>query len=616
VSYYVARNGIPVKPPEYTGQRRAEGEVQIALASYAAQLSAIKQGYEEASAKAEIVLGKIKELRAFEYGTQMEIPIRYANAEVEAFYVAAEANAQSVADTIQNLGKIKDYITQAAVEVLPKLVGFSNDLSSLGRAAVLALRAGVEEALGMQVREQMGIVDEIKTKIKSIEEQMAAELAAAHSSPERSRMLSEIRKSAHEVGSAVAALESTLNLANASRMRFNALESEGDQLQMERERLRLQWSSDLNTRRYRNMMYQIMRNDELQRYNEAFETASRYCYLAARAYDYETGMLNSDSENTAGRDFMTQIVKTRSLGRFVHDADGYGAPLGGGSAGDPGLADVMYRLDENWQVLKGRLGFNNPQSDVDAFSLRRECFRKVPDASGDAAWQSVLENAWVTNLRDLPVFQRHCLPFDPMAAIEPGFAIPFSTTIEFRKNFFGQDLAAGDNAFDSTYFSTKLRGIGICLDGGSAAGGGLALRPQIYIIPAGLDAMRVPIQASSAASSLRSWSVLDQVLPLPYPLAESQWEDPDWSALKNLCGNEMFAIRKYPSLRAYLGDGFDASQMSYNARLVGRSVWNSEWWIIIPAGSLNADSETARERFIEQIKDIKLYLETYSFSGN
>ncbi|MFA7173757.1 MAG: LamG-like jellyroll fold domain-containing protein [Kiritimatiellia bacterium] len=616
VRYYVSPYGFPGKPPEFTGQRRAEGEIQIALAGYAEQLFAIQQAYENAAARTESVRSQIEALRAFEFGNQVEIPIKYANAEVAAFYAAAKANAQAVADSIAMLGKVKDYITESGVEAFPKMAGFSTDFTSLGRAAVLALRAGVEETLGLQVSDQKRIITEIDAKVKSIEEQMEAELAAARNSPERSRMLSEIRKAAHEVGAAVAALESTLNLANATRMRFVALESEGDQLQMERERLRLQWSSDLNTRRYRNMMYQIMRNDALQRYNEAFETAARYCYLAARAYDYETGMLSSDSENTAGRDFMTQIVKTRSLGRFVHDANGYGAPLGGGAAGDPGLADVMYRLDENWQVLKGRLGFNNPQSDVDAFSLRRELFRKVPDVSGDPAWKAVLTAAWVANLRDLPVFQRHCLPFDPMAVTEPGFAIPFSTTIEFRKNFFGQDLAAGDNAFDSTYFSTKLRGIGVCLDGGSAAVNGLALRPQIYIVPAGLDAMRVPIRANGTASSLRTWSVLDQVLPLPYPLAQSQWEDPDWSALKNLCGNELFAIRKYPSLRAYLGDGFNPLEMRYNARLIGRSVWNSEWWIIIPAGSLNANDTVARTRFIDQIKDIKLYLQTYSFSGN
>ena len=612
VRYYVAPYGFPGKPPEFTGQRRAEGEIQIAMAGYAQQLSAIQKSHSDVEARADSVRGQIEELRAFEFGTQMEVPIKYANAEVEAFYESAKKNAENVAAAIKMLGKVKDYITDAGVEAMPKMAGFSTDFTSLGRAAILALRAGVEESLGLQVSEQTQAIAEIKKEIEELDKTMEDEIAAARNSAERTKMLSAIRESIHEMRSALAALESVLNLANATRMKFVALESEGDQLQMERERLRKLWSSDLNTKRYRNMMYQIMRNDELQRYNEAFETAARYCYLAARAYDYETGLLNSDEQNTAGRDFMTQIVKTRSLGRFTAD----GTPLGGGDVGDPGLADAMYRMDENWQVLKSRLGFNNPQNDMDEFSLRSECFRKVPDASGDAAWRAILQDAWVENLHDLPAFRKLCLPADPMTDTEPGFAISFSTTIEFRKNFFGQDLAAGDNAFDSTYFSTKVRGVGICLEGGSADTDGLAQRPQIYLVPAGLDIMRAPLEASGTASAVRSWSVLDQVLPLPYPLAESQWEDPDWSALKNLCGNELFAFRKYPSLRGYMGDTFDATQMNSNARLVGRSVWNSEWWIIIPAGSLHADNEEARQRFIDQIKDIKLYLETYSFSGN
>jgi hypothetical protein len=204
-----------------------------------------------------------------------------------------------------------------------------------------------------------------------------------------------------------------------------------------------------------------------------------------------------------------------------------------------------------------------------------------------------------------------------MAAVEPGFAIPFSSTISFRKNFFGQDLDAGDNAFDSTYFATKVRGVGIWFQGySSAVETGLANRPQVYIVPAGVDFMRVPIQAVGAAAATRGWQVLDQVLPLPYPLADSQWETADWSALKNLCGNELMALRKYPSIRAFHDSGYSPDQMSYNARLVGRSVWNNQWWIIIPAGSLHADDETARTRFLDQVKDIKLYLKTYSFSGN
>jgi hypothetical protein len=44
-----------------------------------------------------------------------------------------------------------------------------------------------------------------------------------------------------------------------------------------------------------------------------FDLASKYTFLAARSYDYETGLLNPDG-NTAGRNFYEKIVRARALG--------------------------------------------------------------------------------------------------------------------------------------------------------------------------------------------------------------------------------------------------------------------------------------------------------------
>jgi hypothetical protein len=65
-----------------------------------------------------------------------------------------------------------------------------------------------------------------------------------------------------------------------------------------------------------------------------------------------------------------------------------------------------------------------------------------------------------------------------------------------------------------------------------------------------------------------------------------------------------------------------------DSRLVGRSVWNTRWLLIIPAGALNADSQEGIAVFIHGLKnangqrsgvgvtDIKLLMQTYSYSGN
>ena len=158
--------------------------------------------------------------------------------------------------------------------------------------------------------------------------------------------------------------------------------------------------------------------------------------------------------------------------------------------------------------------------------------------------------------------------------------------------------------------------MGVWIEGENALSA-LPKRPEVYLVPTGLDYMRVPISSGSASSATRAWQVVDQVLPVPYALADSDWEATDWSALKDIYSNALCVQRRHPAIRANVGASFDeASTLVYNSRLIGRSVWNGEWWVLIPAASLNADSNTGKNAFLDNVKDIHLYLKTYSFSGN
>jgi hypothetical protein len=49
---------------------------------------------------------------------------------------------------------------------------------------------------------------------------------------------------------------------------------------------------------------------------------------------------------------------------------------------------------------------------------------------------------------------------------------------------------------------------------------------------------------------------------------------------------------------------------------VGRSAWNGQWKIVIPAYSVLNDEEEGLERFVRSVEDIKIFLRTYSNSGN
>jgi hypothetical protein len=426
-----------------------------------------------------------------------------------------------------------------------------------------------------------------------------------------------------------------LDAANAALINaqesYNSVLAEGEQVLSKRESLRKQAVNRIAAGRYQDMAFRTFRSDALAKYGNAFDLAKKYTYLATKAYDYETalglgGAYNSDP-------IFREIVGARTLG-FMENGE---AQLGG-LHGDGGLADVLARLKANWLVLKGRLGINNPQTESCWLSLRSELFRIQPTgADAQKAWQDKLASYRVDNLLDYPEFRRYCLSFQSsygLKAQEPGLVIPFSTTIDFARNVFGWPLAGNDNAFDSSYYATKINKVGVMFIGynntTNSSSVALGNEPRIYLIPVGNDVMRSP---GNNGGDLLSYNVVDQVVPLPFPLGNSYLDEPDWTAIYNAYtgnGDPLASIRRYPSLRAYHDHGsFSQEDMLSNTRLVGRSVWNTRWLLIIPAGTLAADRDFALQTLIygadlnkdgklEQfgIQDIQIGFQTYSNSGN
>jgi hypothetical protein len=50
--------------------------------------------------------------------------------------------------------------------------------------------------------------------------------------------------------------------------------------------------------------------------------------------------------------------------------------------------------------------------------------------------------------------------------------------------------------------------------------------------------------------------------------------------------------------------------------LIGRSVWNSQWKLVIPGQTLLNNPSEGLDRFIQSVKDVKLHIVSYSYSGN
>ncbi len=367
--------------------------------------------------------------------------------------------------------------------------------------------------------------------------------------------------------------------------------------------------------RYQDMAFRIFRNDALQKYRAAFDLAARYVYLAASAYDYETNLLGSDS--AAGQGFLTDIVKHRSLGQML---DGTPVP------GTPGLADTMAQLSLNFAVLKGQMGFNNPQIETNRFSLRRELFRIPEGEEGDEAWRAKLSEMRVADLWSVPEFRRYARPFAPASAgPQPGLVIEFTTNVSFGLNFFGWDLGPNDSSYDSSQFATRIRSVGTWF--ANYASLPLADDPRVYLFPVGADVLRA---ASANDFSTREWQIVDQAIPIPFPIGAQDLGRFDWNPVADSLNGSTTELRRYPRFRAYhLTEPFDDSEVIFDSRLVGRSVWNRRWMIIIPGGTFLNDPVDGLDTFIdgapvpggggvrdgEGVKDIQVFFSTYAYSG-
>lgn len=406
--------------------------------------------------------------------------------------------------------------------------------------------------------------------------------------------------------------------------------AKGESLLAEREVFRQRAAAIVQGYRTKDLTFRVFRNEALEQYRSLFDLASRYTYLAAKSYDYETGLLGT----SAGQQVFDRIVASRSLG----DLSG-GVPQSTTSTlGDAGLAGSMAQLNADFSVAKGRLGINNPDQNGTVFSLRGELFRLLNDptiTSDDNAWQQTLEQHIVSDVLADDDVSRQCRNISrPDGAAVPGLIIPFSTFISVDRNFFGLPLAAGDHFYTPSNFATKIYSVGIALPGyvgmdiyapggsftatsGSGSANALSATPYVYLIPCGSDIMRAPPLGDT--DILRAWTVQDQALPLPYNLGANDFNSSQFFSANGTLSETPWIIRKHQAFRAVS----DAStfysavpQEFTNRRLVGRSVWNNRWKIVVPGYTLQLDAQDGLNRFAASVTDIQLFLRTYSNSGN
>jgi predicted outer membrane repeat protein len=630
VTYHLSTTGLGiVKPASWTGQRLAPGELQMAhsdLLQSHGRFARALQDYDNLLAGIEDQAGLLQA----QYGLNAdEIAVLSLDLDTQQSLNSLILKARLLQLTFRRGSALAVILADAAAEFLPTCVGFSTDVAAPARGAI-KLGGGI---IAQTLEAFAGFAELAELDVLHAKEVAQARtniaLTSARGELAALQQLNQLEQLVRQEASTRYDLYVLQEALQQSQQRYVAALARGQRLLEDRLRFRCQTAASTQEMRYKDMTFRVFRNDALQKYWAQFDLAARYAYLAARAYDYETNLLDGDGRG-AGSEFLTQIVRTRSIGLYQD-----GRPLPAGYQGDPGLADAMARMKLNWDlVLRGQLGFSNPQTETNRFSLRRELYHLSAASQDDTQWRQNLASCISPNLLSEPAFQRYCRAFYPQQSAEPGLIIPFATHVEFGMNFFGLPLWGGDNAYDSTNFATKIRSVGIWFSNYSTlAQNGLSNTPRVYLVPIGDDRLRSP---TGYSGETRDWTILDQLIPVPFPISGSDLADRRWIPLFDSLTGDFAGIRRYASFRAYHDSGsFNESEVARDSRLIGRSVWNTHWLLIIPAGTLHSDRTEALRRFIygrplasgpvlddagqrrdgNGVSDIRLFFQTYAYSG-
>jgi hypothetical protein len=544
--------------------------------------------------------------------------------------VAAQAAMETAAAILDSAAEQAMATADTLATFLPKVVGVAYDATSTASGAIVTAGLIGYNVLKVTSLGLSGGSNALEKQIQGMFLEFDAAIGELDFTYEEKQQYYEFELLYRELMAAhfeVAQLATDYQRANEQVRNVLA---EGASILADRETFRMRAAAKVTGYRTNDLSFRTFRNEALEQYRTLYDLAGRYTYLAAKSYDYETGLLGT----TAGQKVIANIVASRALG----DLSGDQPQATVSTLGDAGLAGTLAQLNADFSVAEGRLGINNPDPYGTLFSLRGELFRIRTDeasTSDDDAWKQTLQQYTVANLLSDPDVARYCNNLKkPDGTSVPGIVIPFGSTIEHLKNFFGLPLAAGDGAFTPGSFATKISSVGIALPGyvgmnsygfGNAGSSGstssspnaLSSTPYLYLIPCGSDRMLAPPLGDT--NTLRSWTVHDQALPLPYNLGASSFNTTNFFNANGTLSEQPWILRKHQPFRPVSDPALFYSSIPAeftNTRLIGRSVWNTQWKIVIPAYTLMSNEQDALNRFVASVKDIQLFLRTYSNSGN
>jgi probable HAF family extracellular repeat protein len=456
VTYPLSAANYGFKAPAAWGQRQAAGEIQMALSDIVQADAALRQSQINYHNLMRDIDDALLLLQAHYNLQASSISILNTDKKTVEDLDSGIAAARSAQKALSIYRDNTQETVEALAEYLPKAVGLATDATSAGRGSILTAGNIKGFVLGILEVGSEATIASLERSKDSQERQTSIELQKKGFKFEIQQELQQLESKLREEALRRVEAFSAARALEQAAMRYSSAVAQGVRLMEERIAFRKKAAAETQISRYKDMAFRIFRNDALQKYRAQFDLAARYVYLAATAYDYEVNLLGS--QNGSGRQYLTDIVRQRSLGQMRD-----GMPVVGVS----GLADPLARLNANFEVLKGQMGFLTPEVETGRFSLRSELFRIRPSVTNglgtitnpdsEKAWRDALKNCRVANLWDVPEFRRYCRSFAPESAgPQPGLVIRFPTTITFGLNLFGWPLSGGDSAYDSSRFATRV----------------------------------------------------------------------------------------------------------------------------------------------------------------
>lgn len=604
--------------PQRNGRRKAYGELQHARLAFLREFAQLRQQVQEYDDLRPTIIGQLDRLEAKIRGQEGELATQQRTLRQVRALQQGMLTAEAVQTRAENVAQTASEVTQLMAQPFGSLAVAGTAGAALSRE--VASSAQLRRSRLQSEREQAELIGQLQIMAgESREYDQLVEASGLFETAQRQRIL---RESLRQQDLAVREAE----------MRYLSLLAEAEREMNALVRHRRETAAATRADRYAQGVNRFLQSEAAADYAALFDHAARHVYLAAKAYQYETGGYGFES---GFETVLADILRQRALGEF----DRMGQPVSGD---ENGLVGMLGQLRDMFQSFEYNSDFRNATNTMLRLSVRDGLLRFPGVVMDDAAqadldryldgvedeterayltddfrvtlereqradhWRAALSNARYADLRDIPAFRRCCLRQGGASdAPVPGLALTFRTQDAPRLNLFGNPRQGADPVVPLNAFAHRIAGTAVVFKDYPA--GRLGEAPQVFLLPVGADITR----RADNPSTRVAWQVFDARLPPVQAVSGAQF------------GMDLGASaqRSMTSMRASISDGDFRSASEMNTRLLGRSLENERWLLVIPgdAMAVNGDADRGLDILLgadgPPIRDIEIWFNIYSYSS-